>query len=427
MSAPLRQGDGVLGLLAAHGISMLGTCMSFLAIPWFVLVTTGSATTTGLVTFAEMLPYVLVQGLGGPLVDRIGPWRTSVMTDLVAAMAMGLVPISYAAQLLSLPLLITAVAVAGAFRGAGDVARRVLLPRVSKPAELALDRASGLYDGIGRLAGLIGGPLAGVLIAVSSAPIVLAVDAGTFAVSALLVATLACRVLPTDAVSPEVLNGASYATHLREGFDYLRRDRLLLGIAAMIVVTNLLDQAYASVLLPVWVRQELGSPIALGTISAFFGMGAVAGNALMAWASPRLPRRLPFAVSFLICGAPRFLVLAFAARLSPVLAIALLSGIGAGGLNPALGAVEYERVPAHLQARVLGTISALAWAGIPFGGLFGGGLADAFGLHTALLACGIAYLIATLAPFVFPAWRQMEREVPHRLASVPEACSRLEA
>jgi len=380
--------------------------MSFLAISWFVLVTTGSAATAGLVTLAEMLPYVLVQALGGPLVDRLGPWRTSVLTDLGAALAMGLVPVCHAAQILSLPLLLAAVAMAGTFRGAGDVARSVLLPRVSRHAELALERASGLFDGVGRLAGLLGAPLAGVLITVSSAPAVLAVDAGSFLLSALIVAVC---VRPDLAEGLPPRSGTPYLAELREGLDHLRRDRLLLGIAAMIVATNLLDQAYASVLLPVWVRQSLGSPMALGTISGCFGIGAVAGNALMAWLAPRLPRRLPFAISFLVCGVPRFLVLAAGSALTPVLGIALLSGLGAGGINPALGAVEYERVPAHLQARVLGALKALAWAGIPFGGLLGGGLTEAFGLSAALVACGAVYFLATLVPFVFPVWRQMER------------------
>jgi MFS family permease len=274
---------------------------------------------------------------------------------------------------------------------------------------MPLDRASGLFDGVGRLAGLLGAPLAGVLIAVASAPAVLVVDAASFLLSALIVATSVRRRLPTD-TPPRPR--ASYAGELREGFDYLRGDRLLLGIAAMIVVTNFLDQAYASVLLPVWVRQTLGSPMVLGTLAGCFGIGAVAGNALMAWLAPRLPRRLPFAISFLVCGAPRFLVLTLGSGLSPVLGIAILAGLGAGGLNPALGAVEYERVPAHLQARVLGVIKALAWAGIPFGGLVGGALVDGFGLRAALLLCGAVYFLATLAPFVFPAWRQMERRSP---------------
>ncbi len=404
MRNPFRSADGILGLLAAHGISTLGTSMSFLAIPWFVLVTTGSATATGLVVFAEMMPYVLVQALGGPLVDRYGPWRVSVRTDVVAALAMGVIPALHVLGGLSLPVLLVAVAVAGAFRGAGDVARRVLLPRVATASGVSLERASGLHDGTGRLAGLLGSPLSGVFIAVASAPAVVAVDAVTFLVSAGLVASL-----PQPRETERESAGEFYLSHLREGLAYLRQDRLLLGIVAMIIVTNLLDQAFAAVLLPVWVREKLGSPVALGTIGACFGLGAVGGNALMAWLGPRLPRRLPFAISFLVCGAPRFLALAFLAQLPPVLAVAALAGMGAGGINPALGAAEYERVPPRLQARVLGAVGALAWLGIPFGGLVGGGLLEAFGLRIALLACGSIYFLATLAPFVFPAWRQMER------------------
>lgn len=390
------------GLLAATGISVLGTSMSFLAIPWFVLARTGSTTTMGLAAFAEMLPYVLVQALGGPVVDRLGPLRVSVLTDLAAALAMGAIPLAHAAGALSLPLLMAAVGIAGASRGAGDVARRVLLPRISP---IPLERASGFCDGIHRLAGLLGAPLAGLLVAASSAPAVIALDAASFALSALLVALLVHR--PDAAAPPRT---ASYLADLRDGLAYLRRDRLLLGIGAMVLVTNLLDQAYASVLLPVWVRRELGSPIALGALSAAFGLGAVGGNLLMAWLGPGLPRRLPFALSFLVCGAPRFLVLALSPRLSIVLAVAFAAGLGAGGINPPLSAAEYERVPAPLQARVLGVLGAVAWAGIPFGGLAGGALAGALGLRPALLGCGLAYLLATLAPFLFPAWRGMERK-----------------
>ena len=60
----------LVGLLTGATISIFGTRMSALALPWFVLVTTGSVTRTGLVAFAEMTPYVLVGAVGGPFVDR---------------------------------------------------------------------------------------------------------------------------------------------------------------------------------------------------------------------------------------------------------------------------------------------------------------------------------------------------------------------
>jgi predicted MFS family arabinose efflux permease len=73
--------------------------------------------------------------------------------------------------------------------------------------------------------------------------------------------------------------------------------------------------------------------------------------------------------------------------------------------------VEYERVPAHLQARVLGALGALAWAGIPVGALAGGLAVETLGLWPTLVVAGLVYLVTTLSPFVFPAWRGMERAV----------------
>jgi Major Facilitator Superfamily len=394
------------GFLGAVGVSTLGTRMSFLALPWLVLTTTGSATLTGVVAFAEMAPYVTVQALGGPLVDRLGAWRVSVGTDLLAALFMGLVPVLSAARLLPLPVLALLVAGAGSVRGAGDSARDVMVPGVREIADIPIERCSGLYDGVSRAASLVGLPLAGALVAVTSAVSVLAIDAGTFAVSALLVAAL----VPKRAQPPRDTDGAApYLAALAEGFRYLRGDRLLIAIAAMILVTNFVDQAGGAVLWPVWAHQVAHSSVALGLLGGAAGVGSVAGNALTTWLGPRLPRRMTYAVGFFIGGAPRYLALALAASIAPVLAVAFVGGLGVGGINPVVGAVEYERVPRHLQARVLGAVGASAWAGIPFGSLAGGVAVSAFGLRPALLAAAAVYGVTTLTPFMFPVWRQMDR------------------
>ncbi len=406
MSAAPSDRRGLVGLLGAVGASLLGTRMSFVALPWFVLVSTGSATRTGVVAFAEMAPYVAVQALGGPLVDRTGLRRAAVAGDLVAAAAMGAVPLLHEAGLLHLAALAALVAVVGAARGGGDVARDVMVPWVGGDAGLALERASGLYDGVSRLATLVGAPLAGVLVAVSSPLAVLGIDAVTFAVSAALIAGL----VPASVERPssEPASERSYLSSLGEGFRYLRGDRLLLGIATMVLVTNFVDQAAGAVLSPVWAREVAHSAVALGLLGAAFGLGAVLGNAVTTWLGPSLPRRLGYGVGFLLAGAPRFLAMAFAG-LVPVLGVTFAAGLGAGGINPILGAVEYERVPRHLQARVLGAVGASAWAGIPLGGLAGGAFVTAFGLRAALLTAAAVYGLATLSPFVFPAWRMMER------------------
>src|SRR5215510_14369939 len=63
-------------------ISVTGDVMASLAIPWFVLQTTGSVTQTGITVFFGILPMVIAMAFGGTLVDRIGYKRISVLADL---------------------------------------------------------------------------------------------------------------------------------------------------------------------------------------------------------------------------------------------------------------------------------------------------------------------------------------------------------
>jgi MFS family permease len=409
VTAPAQR-RGLAGLLAAVGISAAGTRMSLLALPWFVLSNTGSPTLTGLVATVELTPYVTVQALGGPAVDRLGAWRTAIGCDVGAGLLVGLIPALHVTGLLTTPVLLVLVALAGALRGAGDAGREVMLPGVGEQAGTPLERCAGLYDGVNRGAGLIGAPLAGVLIGLTDAVNVLALDAATFILSAVLVASSVPR-SAQPAAPPQEDEPVGYLASLREGFAFLRGDRLLLGIGAMVLITNMLDQANASVLTPVWAREVAHSAVALGLISGTFALGAVLGNGVITWLGPRLPRRWTYAVGFLMTGGPRLLTLALASSVSPVLCVNLVAGFGAGGINPILGAAQYRRIPRHLQVRVMGTVNAAAWAGMPVGGLLAGALVESAGLRATLAAAAAVYFATTLAPFVFPAWRGMDDPV----------------
>ena len=127
----LRRRLPLYGLVLAYGVSQLGTVMSGLAIPWLVLVTTGSAARTGLVGFAEMAPYVVAQAISGPVVDRFGLRRSCVTGNAAAAVLVGAIPALYALGALSLGSLFAVVAVAGTVRGAADAATSPLVPRAA--------------------------------------------------------------------------------------------------------------------------------------------------------------------------------------------------------------------------------------------------------------------------------------------------------
>jgi MFS family permease len=392
---------GLVALLTAEAVSMIGTRMTSLALPWFVFVTTGSAGRTGLVAFAETLPYVLACALGGPLLDRVGARRASVAADATSALVVGAIP-ALQHRGLTFPVLLVLVAVAGALRGSGDTAKRVVFPRTVTASGIEMTRATSLYDGLARLATLLGAPLAGVLIWRFDAPTVLLIDAATFAFGALVVGFL----VTTPRVDRDA--GEPYLRALHGGLAFLRRDRLVAAIVAMLFFTNLFDAAYTSVFLPVWAREIARSPVALGAVMAVFAVGAVLGNAVFTAFAPRVSRFWVFAVGFVVGGGPRYVAAAMAHDLWVVYAVSFAAGVGIAAINPILGAVVYERVPEALMARVQGLSTAVAWAGIPLGGLVGGWAIERLGLAGALLTLGGLYLTVTVAPFVQPTWRQMD-------------------
>ena len=100
-----------------------------------------------------------------------------------------------------------------------------------------------------------------------------------------------------------------------------------------------------------------------------------------------------------------------------VVGLSAVAGFACGFINPVLGAVLYERIPAGLTGRVTALEGAICWSLLPLGGLLGGLLVGATGLTTALLLVGAAYLVVTLSPLAVPAWRTIDDTRPGKVAA----------
>ncbi|MEO6887361.1 MAG: MFS transporter, partial [Ktedonobacteraceae bacterium] len=77
-------------LFCANTISVTGSSLTLIAVPWFVLQTTGSAARVGFTGVAEVLAIIVAGLLGGVLIDRLGYKRSSVLADLASGMAIAL-------------------------------------------------------------------------------------------------------------------------------------------------------------------------------------------------------------------------------------------------------------------------------------------------------------------------------------------------
>jgi MFS family permease len=387
-------------LLAANAISLTGNVLSMLAVPWFVLLTTGSPARTGLAAFASTLPVVISATFAGTLIDRFGLRSSSVLSDLVSGLIVLSIPTLYLTTGLSYELLLALLFLRWLLATPGETAREALIPDLAGRARFTMEQATAAYDGAYRGAKMIGAPLAGVLIVWLGPTALLFIDGSTFLLSAALIRLGVPRITLKEA------GHGGYLGSLSEGVAFLWHDRLLRSAVAMVLVTNLLDTGLGQVLLPLYARDVAHDPRVFGLLVGAVGAGAVAGTVAYGAVGARLPRRMTFALCFLVAGAPRALILATHLSLVTTLAVTVVSGFAAGGINPVLGVMEFERIPARLRTRVLGTITAGAYAGMPFGGLLAGAGTELSGLAVTLIVFAGVYLVASVPPFAGRAWRE---------------------
>ena len=357
----------------------MGTRVSMIALPFFVLTTTGSPEKTGLVAVAEMLPLVVLKVLGGPIIDRVGARRVAISCDWGSLAVVGAVPFLHEEGLLSFPGFLALVAVAGALRGPGDAAKAAMTPTLAVTAGVPMERVTGLSSTVERTASMLGAALAGGLVAVVGPANALIVDAASFGVSALLLAwaiphrARAGR-LPggrRPGAVPRAAAGGLAVPARRPGAGRHHRD----GVA-----DQPLDLAWAAVLVPVWGIENGGGAAAVGALFATFAGASAVGSLVAAAYGDRLPRYATYLVCFLVTGLPRFVIMAVDTPLWGILAFCVVAGFASGFLNPILGAVIYERVPDHLIGRVSSLSTACCFALMPLGGLVGGFLVGGIGL-----------------------------------------------
>src|SRR5699024_6860166 len=156
----------------------LGSAMTAVAIPWFVLATTGSGSQTGLVAATQAIGRLVSLALSGPWTDRYGARRMSVLTDLGTAAAIALIPVAHLTVGLSLPALLALAFAIGLGRSPARNAKTVLLPEVMAVSGTRTERATSALETAINLGIMLGAPLGGLLIALVAPTGVLFVDAG---------------------------------------------------------------------------------------------------------------------------------------------------------------------------------------------------------------------------------------------------------
>jgi MFS family permease len=390
----------VSALVAAETMSVLGTRMTYLALPWFVLVTTGSPSKMTLVLAAEILPMAILGIPSGVVVQRLGSRTTMLVSDLARAPILASIPLLHSAGVLSFGLLLGLVALLGCFMPPYFASQRTILPELVGEDERRMSQANSSIEGGSALAAMLGPAIAGLLIPFIGAPNVLYVDAATYLIAFLLVLVFVPRRKPL---------AASVQHGVLAGLRFLARDRLLAPMAAAVVAFGFLG-AGMSAGLPVYAYDEFdGSSWIAGLFYSALGAGAVVGSVLAVFAVKRIPPLRLAAFGILAFSIPMWVLpflppwpVVFVALFAAMLFTPLVNG-------PTLGVLT-ARTPESLRPKVMTAVITANTLAAPLGFLIAGQVLEHWGvvpLFTAVVL-GITWMAIVFAAIV---WRHDDGEV----------------
>lgn len=398
---------GLAALLLANLVSVAGGALSVIALPWFVLETTGSAAATGLAVVCETAPLVVVvAAAAGAVVDRFGAMATRVGSDVISAATVLAIPLLHATTGIAYWQLLVLMALNGAVRAPAPAASLVLLNALVPVAGMSGDRARSLYSAGIRLAFILGTPVGGAVIAWRGAPTALVLDAASFAVSALLL----LAVLGRGRARPDAdVADAAPRSRWWAGLSMLAADRTLAPMSVLLVGTAVLFGGWTGVLAPSYGLSVLGDPRALGGLLAVFSAGALLGTLAYPWVAARVGAHRLVVVGVAVETALLYGVLAAVLAVSVLLVAMAVAGLAMGTISPLwLGLVTTRSSP-HQQGHVFGASFALEQAGGAAGAGVAGVVVSLVGISGALTASAAVGVVLTAVAVAAPGLRDLRR------------------
>ena len=405
----LLRDRALLALLASETISVTGSQMTWVALPWFVLTTTHSPGKMTLVLLSESLGLILFGLPGGTLLEKLGPRRTMILADGIRAPLTIVIPVLYWSGALSFVLLLGLVFAIGTLSTPYFAAQRSIVPELVGEDEVMVGKANVFLQSAQRVTMLLGPATAGVLIALLNAPSVIVIDAATYVVSMLIVAAF---VWPRKSVPVEHEERGRFF----DGIRYVVRDPLLRGWMVAFVVGDAAWMAFFAAV-PVLVVSDYGSnPRIVGWIFASFGVGAVLGNTA-AW---RLQDRREglWIIATLVYGqALPLWGLVFHISAVAVMGVLFVSGIFNGLVNPSIHALLTLSSPPAIRARVMSALATVFMLSTPLGLAFAGPVLSAAGAHPVL----VSFAAIQTAAMALVSWLSVRARAARRAEALEAA------
>ncbi|HZF13298.1 MAG TPA: MFS transporter [Thermoanaerobaculia bacterium] len=414
LSVPTRLTNrNFLLLWQGQTVSRLGNQAFSLAMAFWVVERTGSASLMGLLLATMTLPTILLAPIGGAVADRFSRIRVLILCDVIAGGAMLALSLAIASDRLSRPaevaLLFVVVTIIGVVNAFFQPALAACIPDLVPPERLTA--ANSLNQLSIQGAALLGQGVGGVLYHLLGAARLFFFDGLSFLFSAASQGFV--RLPPLPQTSPRERRGFAassrqFMAEIREGFAYIRSTPGLLAYITAPAAYNFFTYALF-VLMPFFVQINLhGGSKWYGFLLAGMSGGAVVGFIIAGLVHFTGEARARFMIILIVAAPIPMLVVGFVHNPQVALFLSILLGVLIGLINVNLITLIQANTPAELRGRVMGLWTAIISALAPLGMALGGLAGDLTGKNIPLIftTCGVLTLAITIPTLSRRATRQ---------------------
>jgi MFS family permease len=401
VSVPAWRSRGFSRLWTASTVSVFGSMLSALALPWVaILVLHATPLEVAFLGCADLLAGMSVGLVAGAWVDRLRRRPILVLADLVRALLLASVPLAAALGVLGLAQLFVVGFGMGALSTLFDVASHSFLP--SLVPEVALADANGRLSAGAAVAETGGFAASGWLVSLVSAPLALLVDSASYLFSAFCIA----RIETPETRRSSVSRASGVRAEMRDGLRVVWREPRLRALGAVLGCLRLASGLLGAVYLLRFTRELAVGTGLLGTIVAVGGLGSLLG----AVAAPRLARR---------SGAGAALCIGIAGTVAGVALLPMVTSPGVVGIALLVAhqliadssetvfqvnqvSLRQRLAPPAALGRVNASLHVIGLAAALGGRILGGAIGQWYGLRATLVAAAAVAAVAALVSYASP-------------------------
>jgi len=384
---------------SGQSLSRLGDSVYRVALAWWILKQTGSATMMGSMLLFSFVPMLLMLPIAGVVVDRFSRTRLMLISDFARAIIVGLMSLLLFLQLLEVWHVYVANVIFGIADAFFQPAFKALLPELTPKEYL---RSANSLTNLSRQGSDTAGPIiCAVLVAYGGVSLAFLVDAASFLISALLVLRVANQSSPTSRTS--VNTGG-----LGEGIAIVIRTPWLWVTILIAAFSNITLHAPLQVALPFLIsgslRQGIGS---LAFVYSMLALGSIVSTVWLGHTAKIQSRGL---IAYGAWATSGLLLVSFGLPL-PLSVLGLIAAV-IGGLLSLFGLLWLNTMQELVSNEFLGRLSSIDSVGsfllLPIGYLVIGRLTDSFGARSVFLVCGLITCLLVLLGLAHPAIRKLE-------------------